>query len=269
MAYAIDLNKRQSARTLEQAIRHKARIVLEPRVWSDGQFVFCRMEAAPNLHPQGINKNDLLVLHCELDEQREDASGQALLTQRHVSATLLGTYCDVSVPLGEQCYLFSSDVNRVVPADSTHSEVQVFISRPDTVQVAQRRRFRRIQLAHSSKVQILWTDAEKKKQEAIAWLCNLSEDGLACRAEANVADALFIGEQTHLCFTLTPGQSEPFRIDAVLCNKTPAGTQGKIILGLQFVIGADHELSAASIECLRRRLWGNVVDVSANIREGN
>lgn len=268
MAYAIDLSKRQSARTIEQAIRHKARVVLEPRAWPDGQSVICRMEAAPNPHPHGINKNDLLVLHCELDPEREDAAGQALLTQRNNAATMLGTYCDVLVHLGEQCYLFSSDVTRVVAADATRRAVQIFVSRPDTIQVAQRRRFRRIQLAHSSKVQITWTDAEDRKQEAIAWLCNLSEDGLACRSEANVADLMFIGEQVHLCFTLTPGQSEPFRIDATMCNKAPAGTQGKMLLGMQFVVGAGHDLSTASVECLRRRLWGNA-GVSANIREGN
>ena len=51
MPYAIDLNKRQSARTLEQAIRHGAEVLLEARIWPDAEPILCRLVETPRQEP--------------------------------------------------------------------------------------------------------------------------------------------------------------------------------------------------------------------------
>jgi hypothetical protein len=88
----------------------------------------------------------------------------------------------------------------------------------------------------------------------VGWLCNISPDGLACRAGTRIADQLGIGEQVHVEFTLAPGDRERFSLTAALCNKTPAGTKNTMILGMQFLHGPGHESSGQTVEKLRQRL---------------
>jgi len=44
MVYALDLSPRQTARTLEQAIRHRALVFIEPRTWTGGEGFAGRLE---------------------------------------------------------------------------------------------------------------------------------------------------------------------------------------------------------------------------------
>src|SRR5205085_11280083 len=46
MSYAIDLTARQSSRILEQALRHRAGIVLEPRVFNEEESLCGHLDAA-------------------------------------------------------------------------------------------------------------------------------------------------------------------------------------------------------------------------------
>ena len=58
-------------------------------------------------------------------------------------------------------------------------------------------------------------------------------------------------------------------MDAVVCNKTPAGTSGKMIIGMQFLTGPGYEATNKAIESLRRRLRGwNLLTGKAHKPEG-
>ncbi|HPD30435.1 MAG TPA: hypothetical protein PLL20_10595 [Phycisphaerae bacterium] len=261
MAYAIELSARQSSRTLEQAVRHHAEILIYPRLFEDGDPIVSRLVSIET--PIGwqsrrpclvletfsagpVNRNDTA------DKGESEAAGLD---------SLVGTYCDVMLQLGENRYLFSSDVVAVQGASGTGARPRIYLARPETVQVAQRRRSWRFRPAQSSRVEMTWINAEKSKTEGIGWLCNVSAEGLACRTEMAVAEQLGIGEQVCLSFALTPGDPERFVIDAVLCNKTPAGTEGTMILGLQFLVGQGHQASAAAAEALRRKLLARYAPV--------
>jgi hypothetical protein len=83
-----------------------------------------------------------------------------------------------------------------------------------------------------------------------------------------VADQVGIGEKLQVDFALTPGDPERFKLEAVLCNKTPAGTQGTTILGFQFLPEADAPRPTPETESLRRALLARytpVVDSSGGV----
>ena len=124
-------------------------------------------------------------------------------------------------------------------------------------------------MADSSKVCLSWTRDDRSNHEGVAWLCNVSENGIACRADSHVVDRLWIGDAIHVEFTLTPSDPERLAMDAVVCNKTPAGTSGKMIIGMQFLAGPGYEATNQAIESLRCRLRGwNLLTSQTNKPEG-
>jgi hypothetical protein len=264
MAYAIDLSPRQSSRTLEQAVRHHAEILVYPRLLAASDPIVSRLISIET--PIGWqSRRPCLVLEAYNGipiPQPDPAGGEP---EAGAIESLIGSYCDVTMQLGENRYLFCTDVVAVQGPSSPGVRPRIYLARPETLQVAQRRRAWRFRPAQSSRVEMTWINAENSKTEGIGWLCNVSSEGLACRTENNVAEQLGIGEQIGLAFALTPGDPERFVMDAVLCNKTPAGTEGTMILGLQFLIGQGHQGSAAAAEALRRKLlarYAPVVDSS-------
>jgi len=261
MAYAIDLSARQSSRTLEQAVRHRAEIMVHARLLPEGDPIVSRLVSIET--PIGWqSRRPCLVLEVfngPLVQSGEPA--RAAEQEGGLSESLVGTYCDVTLRLGENRYLFCSDVVAVQGPSSPGGRHRIYLARPETLQVAQRRRSWRFRPAQSSRVELTWVNADKGKAEGIGWLCNLSADGLACRTESNIAGQIGIGEQVSLAFALTPGDPERFVLDAVLCNKTPAGTEGTMILGLQFLVGQGHQASAAAAEALRRKLLARYAPV--------
>lgn len=235
MSYAIDLNARQSGRTLEQAIRQQAHTILEPRMWGDDRHLLCRLE--PHGNPLDLHMVPVVTLTvlaqvnsaCPSDSGGESNQPVAIEQIRD----LAGTYVDAVMRLGEQRYLFSTDVIRVLPAAIADDPPRVHVSRPPTLQVAQRRRFRRLTLSHSAQVELQW-QRDNMQMGGVGWLFNISGDGMACRTEARIAESLWIGDEMQMEFTLAPGDTERFRLKGVLCNKTPTGSLGKVILGIHF-----------------------------------
>ncbi len=258
MAFAIDLSERQSARTLEQAIRHQAATILETRLWPAADPIVCHLERALGPEHKALTGAAGLVLVCEPggDATGEDATPSAEDPDRVADRyrQLVGTYCDLIIRLGEHLYLAATDVLKVEKPSAVHPEVRIHVSRPETLQVAQRRVYRRIQLGSSSKVRMSWTRDDEQPGEGIGWLCNVSAGGISCRVDAQLVDRLFIGEPLRVEFRLSPTDPETFALDAVICNKTPAGSEGKMLIGMQFVTGTGHEASELAAESLRRRL---------------
>lgn len=246
MAYAIDLSTRQTSRTLEQAVRHHAKVTMRPLAREADSLIICQLEA---IQPSKAAKRPSLVLVPQ-PAVNHDTPEPRLGDFRD----LVGTYCDITVHLGENRFLFSSDIVNVTQGDSSEDRVEIYVSRPDTIQVAQRRRFWRFKPAHSAQIRFEWTDMDGHPANGAGWLCNVSGDGLACRTSAQTADQLGIGEKIVVNFALGEGRPDFYRLDAVLCNKTLAGSKNTMILGIQFLAEQDNPASQEAAGRLRRHL---------------
>ncbi len=269
MAYAIDLSPRQCSRTLEQAARHQAIIVLEPRQWAEGESLTGRLQAIRAEAPPIAGQ--MLAVMIEPAENPAETQAAAQSGDRLKFAELLsqlpGTYCDAIVQLGDNRYLFSTDVvNAEIPSDK-NQPIFMHITKPETMQVAQRRRFWRFRPGQSAQVELHWGEGGAGPRGAIGWMCNVSGDGLACRIDSRIGDQLWIGDQLSAEFSLAPGDPQRYVLDAVLCNKTPAGTPDQLILGLQFVTGPGHESTVRTAERLRQQLLVKFA-APADTREG-
>jgi len=259
MAYAIDLSPRQTTRTLEQAVRHRAEILLQPRVQPDDELIACRLERVetPQEGRGGRGYLEVAVLYGEV---ASDGSADDEQSPKEMGAPgrgyeeLIGTYCDAALQLGENRYLFCSDVLAAWNPSKPGGSACIRLARPETIQVTQRRRFWRFVPARSAQVNLSYSDGEPVGGSGMGWLCNVSADGLACRVDSRLADHVGIGEHLKVEFALAPGDPVRFRLDAALCNKIPAGTQGTMILGLQFMVGPGYEASARAGDTLRRQL---------------
>jgi|GEM_PF-546512 len=278
MPYAIELNPRQTARTLEQAIRHGSIVTLEPRIWPEDEPIECRLLRSDPVEDPRLRGKTLVVEPCSKDDAHGDGQNGEVGGSGRIEGDperfgqLVGTYCDATVYLGDHFYLFSADVRVVEQLESTEGQARVqriYLSRPSVIQVAQRRRFRRLQVAKSTQVELRLKGEGGNQNCGIAWLCNVSGDGLACRTEGRVAEQLYIGEEMTVTFGLSPSESERFVLDTVLCNKTPAGTEGKMILGLQFLTDADHQGSATVAESLHKRLVREYALAAGNREEAD
>ncbi|MHC4089920.1 MAG: PilZ domain-containing protein, partial [Planctomycetota bacterium] len=146
--------------------------------------------------------------------------------------------CDGVIELEATRFLLTSNVLAVV-TESGASRVE--IARPDGLQVVQRRHFWRATVQDSSPVVLSRPGAE----DEACWSCaasmmNLSVAGLACLAERSAADATEVGEQVRIMFRVRRSD-EPFVVDSMLRSKTPAGTDGMIILGFEFNLAGDPQ----------------------------
>lgn len=258
MPYAIDLNSRQSVRTLEQAIRHQSEVLIEARIWPDGEPIPCKLQP-----PCVAGSKAALACRIMTAADAPSASREAQMVLGNEAAfatmlgrvdTLVGTYCDLSIRLGDHLYLCSCDVIRIEKPTAPDRRPIIHLARPDTLQVTQRRRFHRINLADSTKVRLHWIRSDDTADEGVGWICNISADGLACRVDSHVADRLWIGEQIQVNFALSPTDTQRFMLEATICSKTPTGTEGKVMIGVQYLTGPSHQYSTQAVESLRRRL---------------
>ncbi len=252
MSYAIDLNPRQTTRIIEQALRHRAPVILEPRIFNDDESLRGQFEAS--LPAGATNGRPASVVVTLL----APTPAQAAIEPPHITLQelnlLVGTCCDGIMSLGESRYLFDADVVRVEPCAEPNMLARVYLTRPESLQVMQRRRFSRFRPARSTQVELRWQKDAQTLGGAIAWLCNISPDGLACRTERRIAEQLWIGDRITLEFTLAAGENNHFVLDATLCSKTPGGTDDKTILGLQFTCDPGNETLSRAVERLRVHL---------------
>ena len=128
------------------------------------------------------------------------------------------------------------------------------MTKPEALQVTQRRRFSRFRPARSTQIELRWQKDSANLSGAVAWLCNISPDGMACRTDKRIAEQLWIGDRVTAEFTLAPGEMNHYVIDSILCSKTTGGTEDKMILGLQFVSEPGFEQSLQAAEKLRKHL---------------
>jgi hypothetical protein len=257
MEYAIDLNARQSARTIGQAVRYQATALIEPGMWPDTDGLKGRLVA---LGP---------------DTVRVEITEPPILTPD----AAVGNFCDVTLLLGNDRFVFNT---HAVSAERAGANWHLDLARPAKLQVCQRRRFWRVNLAESSQVQLRWEQGgadgrdgrdgcdgcEDCEGRVTGSLCNISGEGLACLVEADAASDLLIGETVSTSFEL-PGCSERFELDAVLCNKTPTARQDRLIIGMQFLEPASLGMSGPARrlnEFLVQRYGSGVAPVGGGVR---
>jgi len=160
--------------------------------------------------------------------------------------------------LNEHRYLFEASVLEIAEAPAPG---WLELSMPDCLSVGERRRFWRATVVEASEVSVTpmtsgTGDADEVEGPIQAVLCNLSPDGLACTVTEPAIDALLIGEPVHLSFAL-PNGGQTYSLPAVVCNKTPAGTEGKYVVGIQFRQREGDTETHATIEALRKVLYAN------------
>jgi len=206
--YAYPLGRQQSVRSVEQAVRCEAQVSL-----------VLRTEAEPCVVGQvvaGTQESLWIALEAEPAPPIE---------------VLPTVFCDGELKLGGALYLFSTSVLGVRDGESGR---MLEIVRPDELEIVQRRRFLRASVRESSPVRLsLPAEAGAEPWSCRGSVLNLSVDGMACLTGQRDTDAVAVGERIHLEFEL-PQADETFAVEAVVRSKTPAGTEHRVVLGVQF-----------------------------------
>jgi hypothetical protein len=204
----IDLDVSTSGRLLEQAVRCRAAIDL--------------VIHAPDLEDH--------LVGCVASVDRDALQISALSAPGDI---LPSVYADGTMQLHGQEYLFSTSI---INCERRAHDIVIDVVRPAMLQTWQRRRFMRASVADSTDVQIFPRDGAGESV-ATGRVLNLSPGGLAMRLDARQADQLTIESCLQLRFALRPG-GEAFVLDAEVRTKTPGGSPGTIIVGVQFTDAA-------------------------------
>jgi c-di-GMP-binding flagellar brake protein YcgR len=158
--------------------------------------------------------------------------------QAQTEAGLPSTCCEAVLELDRTRYLFETNILAVIEDGGAR---RLEVVRPEGLQVLQRRRFWRTSVHEPSGVHLARANTDDGESwSAAASMLNVSPAGLACLADREQADATAIGDLVSVTFDL-PGGDELFAIQGVVKSKTPAGTEGRIVLGLEFRLEDDRE----------------------------
>ena len=226
MLVTLDLTARQAARVLAQAVRTRAKLEIEPRPESYAALLWGNLAG---------REGDLLVV---------DLHYSARLLPL---ALLIGAMCDVRTILSGQLCLFSTVI---VDASDAGVPRRLLLASPETVQLANRRRFARHTPTDPVPVRLSITG---RTDPFVLGLANIGPTGMACRApRTGLDDALFIGDVVQLEFAL-PWSGEIHKLPASVCGKTPCPDQEQMVVGLEFAV-ADHDPAASALEHLRAAL---------------
>lgn len=223
MSFSFELNDRQSARVIEQAIRTGAAMRLEPQHANGGEA--------------------LSVQLTECDDQCLTfrlPGGQAARD----CGLVPGQYCQIQFSLGGAMYLISVHV-----LDLDQERACVRTSRPKMAQLLERRKFTRTRLAGRTPVHIRWLGEDRTAE---ASLFNVAGGGLAFKIGKEFADRILVGDVMEAAFELA-GLPRRFPFKISICNKTVAGDNASVIVGAQFLEGPQYG-QAGPLDELRRFL---------------
>jgi hypothetical protein len=208
MVVTLDLTARQAARVLAQAVRVRAKLEIEPRPESCRSLIWGTIDG---------RQDDLVqvVLHY---------AGQEL-----ASVGLVGAMCDVRTIVSGQLCMFSTCVmdviNEAVPRRLT-------LAVPQTIQVANRRRFARRCPTEPVPVRICVAGSGPP---FVAVLSNIGPNGIGCRvASRDLDELLLIGDETKVEFVL-PWSSDVYVLSAVTCSKSAERDEQCMAVGFEFV----------------------------------
>ncbi|MCA9245310.1 MAG: PilZ domain-containing protein [Phycisphaerales bacterium] len=222
MVMTLDLTPRQASRVVRQALATGATLDLEPRSGPERTIParFIKEE------------NNLLIV------EPTQTPGTPLIE-------LVGSFCDIRVRMSEQLYLFTTCV---LDLDEAHSPPTLMLAIPDSIQVANRRRFERHNFPVTAQVR-LWT--EGAQTHSVAMLTDVSALGLGIEAPGtDLDDALLLGDVIRASFEL-PGCDETFELPALVCSKELARDRQMTVLGLEFHLEANDSVGRYTLERLR------------------
>lgn len=223
MQFSHELTDRQSARVLERAIRERVAIRLDPH-YSSGLDPF---------KVQLLSDEPEMLAFRILDDSSQ--AGQGLIP---------GQYCQAQFSLAEAAYLLNVYVVDIDPAERI-----LRTGRPKLVQILERRKFVRCQVAPSVAVAVRRLG---KADGESATLFNIGGGGLAFRIGKSRAEQIAIGDVLETQFELA-GLPNRLELSVEVCNKTLASDNESVIIGAQFrETGDDARLG--ELDELRRYL---------------
>jgi hypothetical protein len=222
MLLALDLNERQATRVLEQALRTRAKLEIEPRPEPHGALLWATLVAKDE---NGLLKVDL-----------HDCPADGTLS------TLIGAHVDVRMMIDGELFLFSTFV---VDASEGAVPQKLSLAVPELLQVANRRRVVRKTPNEPVPIRLMVPGSH---QSFVAELANIGQGGIGCRVPNGELDALLlIGERVEIEFAL-PWAPEVYHLTAAVCSKT-AFPDERVIVGLEFL--TPDQPSAATLQHLR------------------
>ncbi len=226
MLVALDLNDRQAARVIAQALQSEARLEIEPRPDQFDALLWGTLKG---------RENDVL----RIDLYDRGHAGPL--------GALVGAMADVRTILSEQLYLFSTFI---VDADEGGVPTRLCLAVPELIQVANRRCFVRQTPTEPIPVRI---SLHATNEPFVANLADLGHGGLRMRiARKPLDDILFIGDPVHVEFAL-PWTTGVFSLPAFVCVKSPGPDESTLHVGVEFTDSPDGS-TAPVLERLRAAL---------------
>lgn len=209
MLTTIDLTPRHAARILEQAVRCRSRLDLEPTAWNDGQTI------------RGtLWRREGNLLTVDLDQRNGRPEGSML--------HLIGAFCDIRTMLQGHAFVFSTCVLDVIEGTDP---VKLIIAVPESMQLTNRRRFERTNATVASQVR-LWID--EQSPATVGLLVNIGPEGLAAQfVGAGLADAVMVGDTVRVSFEVA-GFEESYKLPSVVCTKSLSTDNTILSVGVQF-----------------------------------
>lgn len=206
MQYLMPLQPKQTARLIEQAVRCRAAIELEPR------------NRVGNEPLRGVltgREDHLLAL-----ELRDGAGGVLL--------DLVGACAEARFAMQDQLYLFSTSVLDVV---DEQNPPRLLLTEPDLINAINRRRFERTNGVISSQVRLYPEDGAPPH---VGLLGSVSIGGLSCELPGTQLDErLYVGDPARVEFELAGLESE-FKLPVVICTKSFNRDKTVLSVGLEF-----------------------------------
>lgn len=242
MLTTIDLTPRHAARLLEQAVRSRVRLDIEPQSWPDGESL------------RGtLWRREGNLLYVDLDESKGKTEGSLL--------NLIGAFAEIRTTLGGHVFLFSTCVLDVI---EEAGPPRLVLAVPESLQVGNRRRYERTNATVASQVRI-WTD--KTSPASVGLLMNIGPEGLAAQfVGPGLGDGALVGDEVSVSFELA-GFEESYRLPAVVCSKTMSSDKAILSIGLQFVKDTADPQAQQSLQQLAAILNELMSDFTA--QEGN
>ena len=221
--FLYELDDRQAVRIFEQAVRERVVINLVPRTCESRNLCGPIVSATPE------------SVWIELDDESISPDGP-----------LQSVCCDGEVSVTDSLYIFATNV---LSMTQENGRCRLEIVRPDELSVVQRRRFGRKGFQETTSVELIAASDAAAGGTCGASLLNLSANGMACRADRAHADLFAVGQSLNLEFRISP-DPEPYVLGAVLRTKTPAGSEGCVVMGLQFEPSAHSNTIGRLRACL-------------------
>jgi c-di-GMP-binding flagellar brake protein YcgR len=215
--YAYDLAQHKSSRIIEQAARLKAII------WAE-----TLEQPQPRSFSGILVKTDTETLHLQLNQPTLDGT-----------TPMVGQYYQLIISMNDTRYLTVCDLREI---QTENSNTFLIFSRPQSLQIMQRRHFHRLTPSQSFPAYVSWQEPEGEGEETkkdniktpvLGQVRNLSSCGMSIQVSETLDMHLFIGDTVYVRFSLNVRDPE-FFTSASICYKELHMEKSELIIGLQF-----------------------------------